>query len=71
MVRIALMHLYLTDQRSVSPEKYATAECTRLLDGVYKTHNLNRLVIDEVRPINSIETGLKADIGSLHFGMGS
>jgi len=32
----------------VTPEKYATSECTRLLDQVYENRNLNRLVIDEV-----------------------
>jgi len=33
---------------AVTPEKYATSECTRLLDKVYERRNLNRLVIDEV-----------------------
>jgi hypothetical protein len=39
-----------TDMRlpAVSPEKYATSDCTRMLDTMYKRGNLNRLVVDEV-----------------------
>ncbi|KXN82789.1 ATP-dependent DNA helicase hus2/rqh1 [Leucoagaricus sp. SymC.cos] len=45
----------------ISPEKYVTPDCTRLLDAVNKKQNLNRLVIDEAHCISEWGHSFRSD----------
>ncbi|KAF9448718.1 ATP-dependent DNA helicase [Macrolepiota fuliginosa MF-IS2] len=45
----------------MSPEKYVTPDCTRLLDAVHKKCNLNRLVIDEAHCISEWGHSFRGD----------
>ncbi|KAF5360903.1 hypothetical protein D9756_005058 [Leucocoprinus leucothites] len=49
----------------ISPEKYATPDCTRILDEVYRKHNLNRLVIDEAHCISEWGNSFRSDYRGL------
>ncbi|XP_006462839.1 hypothetical protein AGABI2DRAFT_119677 [Agaricus bisporus var. bisporus H97] len=49
----------------ISPERYATSDCIRLLDSIYKKRRLNRLVIDEAHCISEWGHSFRSDYRGL------
>ncbi|EKM79546.1 hypothetical protein AGABI1DRAFT_128693 [Agaricus bisporus var. burnettii JB137-S8] len=49
----------------ISPERYATSDCIRLLDSIYKKRRLNRFVIDEAHCISEWGHSFRSDYRGL------